>query len=309
MKCEKTAIIIHGGGIKATFSAGVAYGLSRIGITDADVLIGISSGLPTMAYFASQQYEFMKNIWTHEVGNKKFISYANFFSGKSIFNLRYLIDVVFRKKYPLQVSSILKSKSTFLIPLLNYQEGKIEFFNNHDIKTERDFWKLLQATITVHDSYIDWHGPFEKFVDADLDPFAFYRQQIIPKDWNVLVIINHKELHRTLRRWIGVRLFRLLQARHFPDGIKTKLRMRGELIDSGVKLFEEFKREYSPIIISPTPRTKLTIGSLITRDKNKLSYLFEEGERVVADAMNDEKMSQKLKTFIKRSDELSNKNI
>lgn len=101
-----------------------------------------------------------------------------------------------------------------------------------------NFWNILQAAITVHDEHIDWGGSLEKFVDADLDPFAFYRQEVVPKDWNVLTIINHKELDQTLKRWIGVRIFRLLQSQHFPDGVKTKLKIRGELIDIWIQVYK-----------------------------------------------------------------------
>ncbi len=307
MKSNKTAIIIHGGGIKGTFSAGIAYGLSEIGIKRADMMIGVSSGLPTMAYFAGQQYEFMKHIWVDEVGSKKFISYKDFLCGRSIFNLRYLIDEIFRKKYPLHVDTILQSPQDFFVPLLNYETGTLRLLSNHQIESEETFWKALQATITVHDSYIDLGGPLEKFVDADLDPFALYREHHIPSDWNVLVVINHTELHKTLKRWIGVRLFRLFQTKHFPQGIKTLLKRRGELIESGMILFNQFLQEYKPVVINPSPKTKLNMRSLIDRDKNRLNNIFEEGRNTVLSMEKDPTTKDQLKIFKKRSEILMKK--
>src|SRR3990167_268764 len=125
MKTNKTAIIIHGGAIKVAFAAGVAYGLSKIGIQNADMIVGTSSGVPTAAYFASQQFEFIKKIWVEEVWSKEFIDYTGFLTGKPILNLRYLIDIVFKKKFPLDVKLVIESKSLFLMPLYNYREGKI----------------------------------------------------------------------------------------------------------------------------------------------------------------------------------------
>lgn len=305
MKTNKTAIIIHGGAIKGAFAAGVVYNLSKIGIQTADIIIGAGSSVPTSAYFVSKQFESIKNIWVKEIGTKKLINYTNLLIGKPIFNLRYLINVVFKRKYPLDIKSIIKSNSLFLIPLYNYLEGKVEFINNRQEKTGRDFWKILQAAMTVHDKHIDWGGPLEKFVDADLDPFALYRQEVIPKNWNVLTVINHKELDRTLKRWIGVRIFRLLQSRHFPDGVKAKLKIRGELIDGGIKLFENFRKQYQPVIISPPPAMKLATSSLIIRDKNELGYLFERGVQTVADMMTNVETKKQLEIFIKRSKELS----
>ena len=305
MKTNKTAIIIHGGAIKGAFAAGVAYGLSKIGIQNADMIVGTSSGVPTAAYFASQQFEFIKKVWIREVGSKDFIDYTDFLTGKPIFNLPYLIDVVFKQKYPLNVKNIIKSDSLFLIPLYNYQEDKVEFFSNRQEEMRKIFWKILKAAMAIHDKHVDWSGPLEKYTDADLDPFAFYRQEVVPKDWNVLTVINHKELDQNLKRWIGVRIFRLLQSRHFPDGVKAKLKIRGELIDSGFKLFEKFRKEYQPVIISPPPTMKLATSSLIIRDKNKINSLFGRGVKTVADMMANAENKHKLEIFIKRSNELS----
>ncbi len=301
----KTAIVIHGGAVKGAFAAGVMCGLSKIGIKAADLVIGVSSGVPTAAYFMSRQLGFGKKIWTEEVGSKEFIDYTGILTGKPVFDIDHLIEFVFKKKYPLEVGRILDSKSTFLIPLYNYREGKTEFISNHEEEMRRDFWKILRAAITVHDKHLDSSGAWEKFVDADLDPFALYREEIIPKRWRVLVIINHKEMHHTLKQWMGVKIFRLLHSKHFPEGVKTMLKIRGKLVNSGLKLFEKFREEYNPIIISPPPEMRLAVNSLLVRNKNKIVYLFKKGEEAVANLMNDAKIRRELEVFIERSNELS----
>lgn len=304
-RTDKTAIVVHGGAIKAAFAAGTMYGLSKIGIQNADIVVGTSSSVPTMAYFASKQFELIKDIWLKEVGNREFVNYVNLFKGKPIFNLHYLIDVVFKHKYPLAVENIMESASLFLIPLYNYREARVEFFSNRQVQTRTDFWKILQAAITIHNENILKETNFEQYVDSDLDPFSFYRQEIIPANHNVLLVINHKDLDNTLKRWMGVRIFRLLQSRHFPKGVKEKLKIRAELIRSGFKLFEQFKRKYRPLIISPPPTTKLSVGTLIARDKKKLELLFDDGVQAVTDVVVNNKTRQALEVFIARSTSLS----
>lgn len=304
-KNNKTAIIVHGGAIKGVFAAGVMYGLAKVGIQIADVLSGTSSSVPTTAYFASKQFEFIKSIWLKEVGSKEFIDYVNLLKGRPIFNVRYLIDVVFKQKYPLAVENIIESESLFLIPLYNYLEARIELFSNRQEQTRVNFWKILQAAITVHDEHIVIEPGFEQYVDSDLDPFSFYRQEIIPVNWNVLLVANHKDLDNTFKRWMGVRIFRLLQSRHFPKGVKEKLRIRAELIKSGLLLFEEFKRKYQPVIISPPSSIKLTADTLVSRDKKKLEFLFHGGVQAVTDMMIDDRTRQTLEVFITRSTSLS----
>ena len=298
---NRTAIIVHGGAIKGAFAAGVMYYLSRIGIQAADIIVGTSSCVPTAAYFTSRQFEFIKNIWLREVGSKDFINRFNLLAGKPIFNLPHLINTVFQQRYPLNVGDIVGSESLFLVPLYNYREGRVEFINNRQEQFKKDSWKVLQAALTVHDQDIVREVGLEQFVDADLDPFALYRQQVIPNGHNVLVVINHKDLDYTLKRWLGVRIYRLLQSKHFPDGVKDKLKDRGELIKSGLKLFQKFEEDYRPILISPPETMNLNTSTLITRNKDRLNYLFEMGVRSVMDIDK-----QVLSDFVSRSQELLN---
>ncbi len=304
-KTDETVIVVHGGAMKGVFAAGVMYGLSKVGIKTTDILIGMSSSVPTVAYFASKQFEFIKDIWLKEVGSREFVNYFNLFRGRPIFNLPYLIDIVFKQKHPLAVESILGSESLFLMPLYNYLESRLELFSNHQEQTRVHFWKILQAAITVHNEHIIRETGFEQYVDSDLDPFAFYRQEIIPANHNVLLIINHKDLDDTLKRWMGVRIFRILQSRHFPKGVNEKLKIRAKLIESGLKSFEEFKIKYRPVIISPLSSTELTVDTLITRDKKKLKTLFNSGVRAVTDMIINNETKQELEVFIARSIRLS----
>lgn len=166
MKSNKTAIIVHGGAIKGSFAAGVMYQLSKAGIQTADIIIGTSSSVPTAAYFTARQFEFIKNIWLNEVGTKDFIRYSNLLAGKPVFNLEHLINVVFQQKYPLKMGDVVGSKSLFLVPLYNYQEGRVEFISNRQEKLKKNFWEILQAALTVHDQHIVRKAGLEQSVQS-----------------------------------------------------------------------------------------------------------------------------------------------
>jgi len=303
---KRTAILIHGGAIKAAFAAGVLYELSKLGLKTADIIIGTSSSAPTAAYFIAQQYDFIKSIWLNEVGTKEFVKYRNLLIGSPLFDVEYLIKKVFQDKYPLDIKQVINSKGNLLIPLYDYKNGRLEIFSMKEKDMENEFWHILQAAITIHDRHILSGSSWEKFVDADLDPFALYRQQIIPSSYNTMVITNHKHMANDLKKWLGVRIFRLLQSRHFPKGVNAKLKIREKLITTGVDCFQKFREQYDPLIISPPSVLKLKPTSVLNRDNEKLETLFNAGVRVVRNMMADAPTKDRLDAFIARSEEMLN---
>lgn len=297
MKSNKTALFIHGGAIKGAFGAGAVCGLAESGVRNFDVVIGTSASVPTSAYFTSKQFDYIRKIWTEEVGTKRFVSHWNLIKGKPIYNMEYLIREVFKKKYPLDVQAIYNSKSELRIPLFNYIHNKLEIWRVPQ-HPKNVFWNILQAATAVHDQYIQWNSLLQPYVDADLDPFALYRQEIVPPDWNVVVVVNHHEMGNTFRKWAGVRIFRLLQSRNFPTGVKEALRKRDYLIESGVTAFKQFLSTHNPLIISPPLSLKLGPTSVLIRDRDEIQQLFAAGEKIATS------LHAQLNVFAARSLEL-----
>ncbi len=298
MKGNKTAIFIHGGAIKGAFGAGFIYGLTRLGVKTSDLVVGASSGAATASYFVSKQFAEIKDIWTNDIAKKELVKYSDVFSGKPVFNLDYLIGEVFRNKHPLEVEKIFSSEAELRIPLCHYPKHSIEFFSSREQKFQKNFWDILHAAITMHDRQILWGTPWEEYVDADLDPFALYRTELVPKDWNVLVIHNHYEIGNTLRKWLGLKIFLLIQARHFPKGAKEMLQNRVELIRTGMKCFGKFQQEYAPIIVMPQKESDFGPTGVIQQNNEKLAALFRSGEKAALE------MKPQLGAFIQRSSEL-----
>ncbi len=296
---------MHGGATKASFAAGAVYALSRYGVKTADILIGVLSSVPTVAYFASRQYEYIKDIWQNEIGNKSIIHYQNLLTGKPVFDLPYLIQEIFRKKYPLDVKKIYRSPSLFTIPLFNYKSGKVELYSNKQKNFKRDFWKILQAAMTVHDLHLVQQSKFNKYVDADLDPFAIYRQHLIPHEYNAIVILNHKKLDFDIKKLIGLKFFLALQSKNFPLGVTQKLRIREKLTESGLKVFEEFQQRCRPILIQPPSKIYMGVGSIAARSNKKLRYFFDAGEEMVSKAL----IKGDLNIFAQRSQKIEERGL
>lgn len=274
----KTAIICHGGAIKAAFAAGVLYSLSKHGIKAADLVMGTSASVPTTCYFVSRQFSLIKDIWEKELGNKKFIKIGNFLKGEPVFDLDYLINIVFKKRKRLNVGAIKNSKTKFLIPLYNHREHRAEYWSNHNSKVGGGFWDILRASMVIHDKNLVYKDDLERFVDIDLVPFLIYQNKENFRGINRFIIIsNHKDLSWNIKKMIGHKFFIHFQTKNFPAGAKEMMEKRKRIIQKGFKIFNEFLSKNNVLFINPLEDSPFHL----VNDKNaEIKKDFMSGERV-----------------------------
>lgn len=138
---DKLAIITSGGGMKCSFGAGVMLALAEeFKIKKPQILISCSGSAGTGSYYVSQQYKSIRNIWENLLSTSKLINHFRFWK---IIDIDYLIDEVFRKQDPLDSGKIASSKTHYLIPALNREKGKIDYFSNRD---RMDVFKAMRVT-------------------------------------------------------------------------------------------------------------------------------------------------------------------
>lgn len=175
-KQDKTAIIAMGGGYRATYYAGVLRALNELKINNFDLYSGVSSGIPTMAYFLTGQQKEMEDIWLHYIPGKKVYNPVNIINKKPILDLDYLVDEIFKKICPLNIAKIKKNKNKLLIPVLNYDTGKMEY----KTEGEDNFFTLLKASMAIPwmnkklyalngsiyiDPGLEYKNPIQKIID------------------------------------------------------------------------------------------------------------------------------------------------
>lgn len=296
----KTAIICHGGAMKSAFTAGVLYSLSRNGIKAADLVVGTSASVLSACYFTSKQFSLIKDIWENELGTEKFIKANNFFKGKPIFDINYLVDTVFRKRKPLDVKAIKNSRTKFLIPLYNHIDHHAEYWSNHNNIIKGDFWDILKASIVIHNEHLVYKDGLERFVDIDLVPFLIYEDKNIFKDITHFIIISsHKDLSWNMKKTIGHKFFIDFQTKNFPKGAKEKMNTRKESIQEGVKVFNEFINKNNVLFIKPK---KDRFYHMMTNGNKEIRKNFKMGKKRAKLALDDNK--EFLEVFTNRSKQL-----
>jgi predicted patatin/cPLA2 family phospholipase len=72
-----------------------------------------------------------KRLWTRDFADPKLINFWNFFrKGKKMYDIDYLVDVIFQKNNPCDISKIGQSKHGYYFPLIDYDSGRTVIFNN-----------------------------------------------------------------------------------------------------------------------------------------------------------------------------------
>lgn len=140
---EKLAIIMSGGGMKSSFGVGVLLALVEYGITSPDILICGSGSAGTGSYYLSKQYGSIRNIWTRLVSSKRFINFKRFWK---IIDVDYLIDIIFKRKDPLNKEKLFKTDTLFLIPAYNKKTGNVDYLN---FKKDGDIFEIMRATKSI----------------------------------------------------------------------------------------------------------------------------------------------------------------
>ena len=158
-KTKKLALIVSGGGMKCSYGAGSMTALvEEYGLTKPDILICGSGSAGTGTYYVGEHYQAIKDVWTDLLSSKEMIK------GKWFpqLNIDFLVDEIFKKKFPFDKNKVRDSKTTYFIPVLNRENGSQKYFSN---KEDVDLYEVMRATkslpifskldpkIKINDSY------------------------------------------------------------------------------------------------------------------------------------------------------------
>ena len=118
-------IIMQGGATRAAFGAGVLYEFAEHGVYP-HTIASLSAGVPTAAYYVAGQHKEMREVCTKGIEN--LISITNLLLGKPVYDIRYLLDKVMRKQYPLSIDALTRSETRLVIPIFNCAQAVTQTF-------------------------------------------------------------------------------------------------------------------------------------------------------------------------------------
>lgn len=107
---RRVALVIEGGGMRGVVSAGMTAAIEQLGFTNAfDEVHGASAGAFNAAFLIAEQASYLTGLYQHGFGNPRFVSARRVLRGRSLFNMDYVVNEVWRTQRPLHTERILES--------------------------------------------------------------------------------------------------------------------------------------------------------------------------------------------------------
>jgi predicted patatin/cPLA2 family phospholipase len=131
--------------MRCAYSGGALVALGReFNITNPDIVIGISGGAGSLAYYLTGQYDAIETIWTDLLATNDFISLR--FS-RPILDIDYLIDTVFKIQSPLDIKKLKSTTTDWYFPATDVAiQKQLRFFSKED---SLDIFEILRASMAM----------------------------------------------------------------------------------------------------------------------------------------------------------------
>jgi predicted patatin/cPLA2 family phospholipase len=147
----KTALILTGGGMKCSYSAGALIALEKeFGFRSPDIVIAGSGGAGIASYYLAGQYDLIRPMWEEIAPSKRLLDPLGPLKGRRILDIDYLVDDIMQKQHPLNISRVKESGADYLISATNAKNGKVEFFNT---SSEPGLYEMVRATMAMPVAY------------------------------------------------------------------------------------------------------------------------------------------------------------
>jgi predicted patatin/cPLA2 family phospholipase len=109
----RIALLVEGGGMRGTVSAGMAYALYEQGLLPAfDAVYGTSAGAITGAWLVSSFPEGLRG-WARPDYATTLIRWSALLRGRPVVDVKTLVEVVYQTEFPMDFESVLASEVTW----------------------------------------------------------------------------------------------------------------------------------------------------------------------------------------------------
>lgn len=120
---EKVGLVLEGGGMRGSYTAGVLDAFLNMGIHLKDI-IGVSAGAANAISYISGQYGRNKEIYRRFAPDNKYLSLKNLFKTGSVFGMHYVFYEVTRNLLPFNYQAFNASDKKLTIVATNVRDGK-----------------------------------------------------------------------------------------------------------------------------------------------------------------------------------------
>lgn len=151
---SKRALVVEGGGFRTAYAAGALYQLLKTRPDlHFDVVAANSSSAVSAAYFVTRQVRSFEDLWLTSrcLSSPKLLAWRRVPLSwkKSLLNIDYLFDDVFRRQFPLDVEALRCAPTDFFVTVMEYPSGRRSQFSNRD----PEIYEAMRASCAVPWAY------------------------------------------------------------------------------------------------------------------------------------------------------------
>lgn len=145
-----------------------------------------------------------EKLWTEDFADKKLINIANLIKGKKVYDIDYLVDVIFKKNNPCNISEISESNYGFYFPLINADTKRTTIFHNQKNFVSKKYdtkkispelvYEYIRASTAIpilYDKTINIEGV--NYIDAAIR-IPYFLDCDIFKDHKKIVILSQRKI-------------------------------------------------------------------------------------------------------------------
>ena len=234
--------------------AGFLYALGKELVISPDITVASSGNAGNSFYFATRQYEFLKQSWTELLSTPKFISFARPWR---VMNIDYLIDTVFKRQTPLNIEKLLLSRIRSLVPVTNALSGEVKYFSPHEV----DPFELLRATKAIPILFrkkVMLHG--KEYLDGEMGPtLEDHIARAHSEGATRILVIDDSSKHGKVGA-LAMRVFAHLSPQGLREALRRDLSVHSVCVTSPDASILCVKPEHLAVGVATRNRTKLLQG-------------------------------------------------
>ncbi|WCL48812.1 patatin-like phospholipase family protein [Leptospira sp. GIMC2001] len=152
-KPNSRVLLVEGGGMKGAFAGGVLTSMNNLLPAQYfDLIVAVSSGACSAAYYATTpkpdpiRGEELLEIWRSELAGRRLIWILNPLRGRTLLDQNFLVDQLFRDKYPLSKENFEKQGlPEFRVAVYNLRKRRIDYIRAN----ENNIFSLLKAATAL----------------------------------------------------------------------------------------------------------------------------------------------------------------
>ncbi len=267
-KKEKIGLVLTGGGMRCAYSAGALVALvKKYGLKDPYALAAESGSAGNAMYFLARQFDVGEFVWTKLLVDKKFVPTI-----PTTIHVDYLIDEIFRKKVPLKVKNIEKTKVKYFFSVTNAKTGQTEYVTNESFF---DFYEVMRAAKAIPLLYRKKvRLGMKKYIDGGMSAnISDLARQVLKAGATTLITINCEPKERALSTKLALGLDARFHGKRLRDAMLHDLSL-----PPGVCPVSDDVRA---ICISPSSALNMRV---FTNSKEKLTRAFNLGYQDIAES-------------------------